>query len=132
MICRVCTALGYGRHDFGRYDQGGETIAKNTTQTKLDLDGIAQADNAFEETIKTADLVGKSFTINSVKTVSGQYGDSYVGEITLDGDLREAWLSGSVVTRQLDLISENDAFPYQVTLERDASKYGEPFVLRNV
>jgi len=80
--------------------------------------------------MKTVDLVGKEFTITSVKTVSGLYGDSYVGVITLDGNEREAWLSGNIIKRQIDAALLHNKLPLTVTLNRDADKYGEPFVLQ--
>ena len=43
----------------------------------------AQTDLA--ETLSTSALIGKSFTINNVKKVNGMYGETYVGDLTLDG-----------------------------------------------
>jgi hypothetical protein len=120
-----------GWRDFGRYDLGGDSIAKKTVQTKIiDLDAIAES-NDFEETIRTADLVGQKFVINSVKTVNGLHGESYVGEITIDGELREAWLSGKKLSQALDQITEADALPYgPVTITQGSEAYS-PFVLRD-
>ena len=120
-----------GWRDFGRYDLGGDSIAKKTVQTKIiDLDAIAESSD-FEETIRTADLVNQTFTINNVKTVNGLHGESYVGEITIDGELREAWLSGKKLSQALDQITEADALPYgPVTITQGSEAYS-PFVLRD-
>ena len=83
----------------------------------------------FPETLKTADLVGKTFTINNVKQVTSQFGETFVGDLTLDDNNVEAWLSGNVVFRQVSWLVEEDKLPAEVTLTRDASKYGEPFRL---
>lgn len=111
---------------YAPHGSGGEKIAKKNT---VDLEAIAN-ESQFEETLRPHDLVGKSFTINSVKSINGEFGQNYVGEITVDGSEREAFLSGNVVTRQLDALVDANGFPVDVTLERDASKFGEPFVLR--
>ena len=55
----------------------------------------AQSDLA--ETLSTSALIGKTFTINNVKKVNGMYGETYVGDLTLDGKNVEAWLSGAKV-----------------------------------
>ena len=43
----------------------------------------AQTDLA--ETLSTTALVDRKFTINNVKKVNGMYGETYVGDLTLDG-----------------------------------------------
>jgi hypothetical protein len=97
---------------------------------KVNLADIAEAD--VGETLSTNDLLERVFTINSVRKVNGSFGETYVGELTLDGDLVEAWLSGNVVFRQLSALEEAGEFPREnVTLVRDADKYGEPFVLKD-
>ena len=104
--------------------KGGEKIGE-----EFSLEAIAN-DTSFDETMKTVDLVGKEFTITDVKLVSGLYGDSYVGVITLDGNEREAWLSGNIIKRQIDSALSHNALPLTDTMYRDEDKYGEPFVLR--
>lgn len=104
--------------------KGGEKIGE-----EFNLQAIAD-DTSFDETMRTVDLVGNQFTITSVKLVSGLYGDSYVGVITLDGNEREAWLSGNIIKRQIDAALEHNQLPLNVTLVRDKLKYGEPFVLQ--
>tara|TARA_R100001086_G_C11825545_1_gene255228 strand:- start:1280 stop:1486 length:207 start_codon:yes stop_codon:yes gene_type:complete len=65
-----------------------------------------------------------------VKKVNGMYGETYVGDLTLDGNNVEAWLSGNVVFRQITALVEGDDLPREnVTIIRDADSYGEPFVL---
>ena len=75
-------------------------------------------------------MIGKTFTINNVKKVNGMYGETYVGDLTLDGKNVEAWLSGAKVFQQIEAIVAADDLPRDnVTIYRDAEKYGEPFVL---
>tara|TARA_A100001391_G_scaffold147407_1_gene104855 strand:+ start:254 stop:460 length:207 start_codon:yes stop_codon:yes gene_type:complete len=65
-----------------------------------------------------------------VKKVNGMYGETYVGDLTLDGKNVEAWLSGNVVFRQITALVDGDDLPRDnVTIIRDADSYGEPFVL---
>ena len=126
----------YDRHKFLYLDVIGELFTflisiGYTVQTKIiDLDAIAESSD-FDETIRTADLVGKTFTINNVKTVNGLHGESYVGDITIDGENREAWLSGKKLSQALDQITEADALPYgPVTITQGEEAYS-PFVLRD-
>ena len=88
------------------------------------------AQTELGETLKTKELLGKTFTINNVKKVSGAYGETFVGDLTLDGKNVEAWLSGAKVFTQLEAIVAADDLPREnVTIYRDADKFGEPFVL---
>jgi hypothetical protein len=75
--------------------------------------------------------VGKVFTINDVKIVTGTHGESYIGDITIDGEEREAWLSGKKLTQALVAIEGADALPYgPVTITQGTEAYS-PFVLEN-
>ena len=95
----------------------------------MNLAEIAAQTN-LGETLKTKELLGKTFTINNVKKVTGAYGETYVGDLTLDGKNVEAWLSGAKVFRQLEAIVAADDLPREnVTIFRDVREYGEPFVL---
>ena len=70
--------------------------------------------------------------IESVKKINGMHGETYVGELTLDGAPVEAWLSGNVVFRQITALVDADGFPREnVTIIRDADQWGEPFVLQD-
>ena len=90
----------------------------------------AQSD--LSETLSTKELVGKKFTINNVKKVSGMYGETFVGDLTLDGKNVEAWLSGAKVFRQIEALLDNDDLPRDnLTMTREKESYGEPFVLRD-
>ena len=98
-------------------------------KTQINLAEIA-AQTDLAETLSTTALVGKKFTINNVKKVNGMYGETYVGDLTLDGKNVEAWLSGNVVFRQITALVDGDDLPRDnVTIIRDADSYGEPFVL---
>ena len=88
----------------------------------------AQSDLA--ETLSTRELIGKKFTINNVKKVSGMYGETFVGDLTLDGKNVEAWLSGARVYRQIEAILEADDLPREnLTMIVKKEDYGEPFEL---
>ena len=88
----------------------------------------AQSD--LNETLSTKELIGKKFTINNVKKVSGMYGETFVGDLTLDGKNVEAWLSGAKVFRQIEALLDNDDLPRDnLTMTREKESYGEPFVL---
>ena len=90
----------------------------------------AQSD--LNETLSTKELIGKKFTINNVKKVSGMYGETFVGDLTLDGKNVEAWLSGAKVFRQIEALLKGDDLPREgLTIIRDAESYGEPFVLQD-
>ena len=90
----------------------------------------AQSD--LSETLSTKELVGKKFTINNVKKVSGMYGETFVGDLTLDGKNVEAWLSGAKVFRQIEALLDKDDLPRDnLTMTREKESYGEPFVLRD-
>ena len=88
----------------------------------------AQTDLA--ETLSTSALIGKTFTINNVKKVNGMYGETYVGDLTLDGKNVEAWLSGAKVFQQIEALLEADDLPREnLTMTREKEAYGEPFKL---
>jgi len=106
--------------------KGGEKIAK---KTQINLAEIA-AQAELSETLSTNDIVGKTFTINNVKKVNGMHGETFVGDLTLDGKNVEAWLSGNVVFRQINAMLEGDDLPRDnLTMIRDSDSWGEPFVL---
>ena len=106
--------------------RGGENIAK---KTQINLAEIA-AQTEPSDTLSTTELIGRNFTINNVKLVNGKHGETYVGDLTLDGKNVEAWLSGAKVFQQIEAIVAADDLPRDnVTIYRDADKYGEPFVL---
>tara|TARA_Y100000114_G_C11749372_1_gene323403 strand:- start:1744 stop:2049 length:306 start_codon:yes stop_codon:yes gene_type:complete len=81
------------------------------------------------ETLKTDQILGKTFEILETRTVNGPYGLSWVATIDIDGTVTDAWLNGAVVARQLTAINEKNALPLKVTMTRDESKYGSPFTL---
>ena len=106
--------------------RGGENIAK---KTQVNLAEIA-AQSDLSETLQTKDLISKKFTINNVKRVNGMYGETFVGDLTLDGKNVEAWLSGAKVFRQIEALLEADDLPREnLTMTRDEKAYGEPFKL---
>ena len=65
-----------------------------------------------------------------MKRVNGMHGETYVGELVIDNESVEAWLSGNVVFRQITALVEGDGLPREnVTIIRDTNEWGEPFVL---
>ena len=88
----------------------------------------AQTD--LSETLSTKELINKKFTINNVKRVNGMYGETFVGDLTLDGKNVEAWLSGAKVFKQIEAMLKQDDLPRDnLTMTRSKESYGEPFVL---
>ena len=95
----------------------------------MNLAEIAAQSNV-SETLSTKDLISKKFTINNVKRVNGMYGETFVGDLTLDGKNVEAWLSGAKVFRQIEAILEADDLPREnLTMIIKKEDYGEPFEL---
>ena len=106
--------------------KGGEKIAK---KTQINLAEIAAQTN-IDDTLKTDQLLNKKFTINNVKKVNGMHGETFVGDLTLDGKNVEAWLGGNVVFRQINAMLESGDLPRDnLTMIRDTDSWGEPFVL---
>ena len=106
--------------------EGGEIIA---AKKQINLAEIA-AQAELSETLSTTELIGKTFSITSVKRVNGMHGETYVGELVIDNESVEAWLSGNVVFRQITALVDGNGLPRDnVTIIRDADAWGEPFVL---
>ena len=82
--------------------QGSECdrMSKKTDALDAELADIGVSTD-FPETLSTAALQGQTFSIDSVRLVSTENGERYVGQITLDGNPQEAWLSGSKLHRQV-------------------------------
>ena len=104
-------------------------VIRIAKKTQVNLAEIA-AQSDLSETLSTSALINKKFTINNVKKVNGMYGETFVGDLTMDGKNVEAWLSGAKVFRQIEALLEGDDLPREnLTMIRDAESYGEPFVL---
>ena len=78
------------------------------------------------DALYTRDLVGKTFTLNSIREVST---GSIIGELTLDGEEVEAWLDGARVRPAVLAMSENDDLPRSNLTVNRLDSYGEPFVI---
>jgi|TARA_R100000084_G_C4644991_1_gene146176 hypothetical protein len=89
------------------------------------LKEIAEADD-FPETLKTSDLKGKTVNLLSVRTVETENGLRFIGNIELDGQHREAWLSGSKLHQQVEAIQ--DALPQTVAITKGEGQY-DPYLL---
>ena len=89
------------------------------------LKEIADSDD-FPETLKTSDLKGKTFNLLSVRIVDTENGLRYIGNIELDGQHVEAWLSGSKLHQQIEVMEE--ALPQTVVITKGEGQY-DPYLL---
>ena len=101
-------------------------MSKKTDAIAAELASIAESSD-FPETLKTADLVGQTFSIDSVRLVTTENGDRYIGEITVDGSLEEAWLSGSKLHQQVAVL-EAHGLPRTVLLTKGDGQF-DPYLL---
>ena len=104
-----------------RLDRGVIRIAK---KTQIDLSTFSEGTQ--NDTLYTRDLVGKTFTLNSIREVST---GSIIGELTLDGEEVEAWLDGARVRPAVLAMSENEDLPRSNLTVNRLDSYGEPFVI---
>ena len=102
-------------------------LSKKTATLAAELADIAESSD-FPETLKTADLVGQTFSIDSVRLVTTENGDRYVGQITVDGSLEEAWLSGSKLHQQVAVL-ESHGLPRTVLLTKGDGQF-DPYLLQ--
>ena len=89
------------------------------------LKEIAESDN-FPETLTTSDLKGKTFNLLSVKLVQTENGARYIGNLELNGQQVEAWLSGSKLHQQIEAIET--ALPQTVVITKGEGQY-DPYLL---
>lgn len=82
------------------------------------------------DTVKTAALVNRTFTIHKVEPVEfrdqqGEQTWDYVGTITLDGEQEtvRAWLGGVGVKEQLADMERNRRLPQRVTMSKNGQAY---------
>ena len=104
-------------------------MSKKQDTIAAELAEIAEASD-FPDTLKTADLVGQTFSIDSVRLVTTENGDRYVGQITIDGSLEEAWLSGSKLHQQVAVLEEH-GLPRTVLLTKGDGQF-DPYLLQVV
>ena len=97
---------------------------KNDLQAQLDE---ITARNDFPETLKPAELLGKTFVIDDVRTVDTENGARFIGMITLDGKPCDAWLTGSKVHAQIDEVLIHH-LPCTVTLTKAEGQFS-PYLL---
>ena len=102
-------------------------LSKKTDTLAAELADIAESSD-FPETLKTADLVGQTFSIDSVRLVTTENGDRYIGQITVDGSLEEAWLSGSKLHQQVAVL-ESHGLPRTVLLTKGDGQF-DPYLLQ--
>ena len=104
-------------------------MTKKIDSLNAELAAIATSSD-FPETLKTSALQGQTFTIDSVRLVSTENGERYVGQITLEGEPQEAWLSGSRLHQQIELL-ESKGFPVTVLLTKGDGQF-DPYTLQVV
>ena len=105
------------------------TLSKKTDSIAAELAEIAESSD-FPETLKTADLVGQTFSIDSVRLVTTENGDRYIGQITVDGSLEEAWLSGSKLHQQVAAL-QTHGLPRTVLLTKGEGQF-DPYLIQVV
>lgn len=99
-----------------------------TNDLNTQLQEIADSTD-FPPTLSTAELNGKTFTINNTRLVTTKHGDRFIGEIELDGENHDAWLTGSKLTPQLEVITLH--LPQTVLLTKGEGDY-DPYTLQVV
>ena len=109
-------------------------MSKKTDAIAAELAEIAESSD-FPDTLKTADLVGQTFTIESVRLVQTENGPRFVATISNgDYDSVEAWLSGSSDNSKLHravAALELHGFPSTVLLTKEDEQFA-PYVLQLV
>ena len=107
-------------------------MSKKTDAIVAELAEIAESSD-FPDTLKTADLVGQTFTIESVRLVDTENGPRFVATVSnADLDSVEAWLSGSSHTSKLHRAVaslETHGFPHTVLLTRGSEQF-DPYLLQ--
>ena len=90
-------------------------------------DAWAEIDEA-SQTLKLRELVGQTFTIESVRLVNTPYGQTYVGEITSDTlGARDAWLTpseGGQIFKRIAAVDSLDGWPVTVLCTKDDGDKG--------
>jgi len=109
-----------------RVRAGGDSIASKKKDLADRLKVIAEADD-FPPTLNQGDLNGKTFTITGVRFVEYDGQSRAIGDIILDGNVAEAWLTGSKVQAQIEKELVNE-FPVEVSLSRGSGQY-DPYIL---
>ena len=100
------------------------------TKKKTVTDSLREG-REFGPTLSKKELLNKVFTILETRQVTTQFGESFIASITLDGteETVDAWLSGTVIDRQLMKLIAADQLPVKLKLSTDATVTGEPYVL---
>ena len=104
-------------------------MSKKTDALDVELAEIGVSTD-FPETLSTAALQGQTFSIDRVRLVSTENGERYIGQITLDGNREEAWLSGSKLHRQVAAL-EAHGLPGTVLLTKGDGQF-DPYLLQRV
>lgn len=99
-----------------------------TNDLNTQLQEIADSTD-FAPTLSTSDLNGKTFTITNTRIVDTKNGPRFIGDIELDGEHHEAWLHGSKLTPQIELVTLN--LPQTVLLTKGEGDY-DPYTIQAV
>ena len=102
-----------------------------TNDLNTQLQEIAESKDGpeFPLTLSTSALNGKTFTITNTRIVDTQNGPRFVADIELDGEHHEAWLHGSKLTPQIELVTLN--LPQTVLLTKGEGDY-DPYTIQVV
>ena len=100
-----------------------------TNDLNTQLQEIADSTD-FPPTLSTADLNGKTFTINNTRLVTTKHGDRHIGDIVLDGEHHEAWLTGSKLHPQVNALLIA-GLPQTVCLTKGEGDY-DPYTIQVV
>tara|TARA_R100001015_G_C4578381_1_gene135287 strand:- start:106 stop:417 length:312 start_codon:yes stop_codon:yes gene_type:complete len=98
----------------------------NMTKLQDQLNAIAEASD-FPETLSTSDLKDKVVTLNNIRTVDVNGDAKYIGDVTMDdGSQHEAWLTGSKLHQQVEVVSQK--MPIKIKITRGEGAY-DPYLL---
>ena len=97
-----------------------------TIANKKQIDLSEFTEIPHTETLYTRDLVGKIFTLHSIREVST---GSIIGEVTVDGEELEAWMDGTRVKPAVQAMHDNGDLPRENLTVTRLDSYGEPFVI---
>ena len=90
---------------------------------KRSLKNSLKAGRQFPPAMSTKELVGRVFTIEEIREVNTEFGQRNIATIRLNGteETVDAWLNGSILSRQLAELQEDDLLPATVKLTTDPS-----------
>ena len=109
---------------YQKLDAPGKGVITIANKKQIDLSEFTEFPET--ETLYTRDLVGKTFTLHSIREVST---GSIIGEVTVDGEELEAWMDGTRVKPAVQAMHDNGDLPRENLTVTRLDSYGEPFVI---